>query len=89
MLTNHIKATHDDDRSWCGKPLGNEPHFKSVDAAVLNGLHYTEVDACWECTETIINHLERGTCNTPESPNELIKDIFKIRNTLAEVFKKP
>ena len=86
-MTNCIKASHDIDKSWCGKPLGNDPHFKSVDAAVLNGLHYTEVDACFDCTDAVIRNLERGTCNDQTETNALMKHIFEIRDTLKEAFK--
>lgn len=86
MPNNHIKATHETDKSWCGKSLGNDWHFKTVDSAVLNGLHYTNVDACWGCTNAIINYLQNGTCNEPGQINELMKDIFKIQDTLKEAF---
>lgn len=86
-MTNCIKANHDTDKSWCGRALGNEAHFKSVDAAVLNGLHYNDVDACWECTDAVIRNLERGTCNEPSETNELLKHIFGIKDTLKNAFE--
>ena len=60
-MTTHIK--YDDTLSWCGKPLDNNFHFSSVEAAVLNGAHNTNDKtprACRLCTNVIITYLNEG-----------------------------
>lgn len=60
---NHIKSAHNDTESYCGENLGNDFHFKTVDAAVLNGLHNNQssTKTCIKCTQIIIGYLTQGS----------------------------
>lgn len=60
-MTNHIKAIHDDNVSVCGDALGNDFYFKTVEAAILNGIHEPSKPACRHCTDVLIQNLVRGT----------------------------
>lgn len=55
-MVSHIKSIHDE-TSWCGETLGAEFHFKSVEQAVLNGIHESKHIACEKCTGLIIDCL--------------------------------
>lgn len=59
-MNNHIRSIHDEIKSWCGEILNSEFHFKSVEHAVLNGLHESKLTACDACTRAVIQCLERG-----------------------------
>lgn len=56
---NHIKNTNDDNRSWCGKPLTLEFHFKDAEQAALNGIHGSKT-ICPECVDYVIECLKRN-----------------------------
>lgn len=57
----HILAIHDPLKSWCGEVLApGDGCFKSVDAAVLNGLHFTETESCHNCINIIIETLRKA-----------------------------
>lgn len=62
-MCNHVKSVHDEQKSWCGETLGNDFYFKSVEHAVLNGLHEAKLATCKSCTDHIINCLMRGRQN--------------------------
>lgn len=66
-MTNHIKSIQYDGRSWCGKILGNDFHFKNVEAAVYNGKHGSKLPACPACTKLIIEVLTIGQYNNQEN----------------------
>ena len=60
---NHIKHIHEEEKSWCGQILeSTETHFKTLDQAVLNGLHFSQTVACGECIKRVIDalHLSAG-----------------------------
>ena len=60
-MINHIKAIHDPERSWCGQSVDDsETHFKTVDEATLNGLHFGETENCHECVNVIIENLKKA-----------------------------
>ena len=55
---SHIKSATDDDKSWCGEPLGTiEPYFKSIDQAAMNGMFPSNRKTCRECVETSVKSL--------------------------------
>jgi len=55
---NHVKAIHEDDKSWCGEILKpTETYFKTLDQAVLNGMHNNGTFACVECIHKIVARL--------------------------------
>lgn len=61
-MSNHIRSLKYEDQSWCGELLKiAEFHFKTVEQAVMNGLHPGKIVACIQCTKKIINCLGRGT----------------------------
>ena len=55
---NHVKAIHEDSKSWCGEMLKpSESYFKTVEQAVLNGMHNTGTFACTNCIQEIVSRL--------------------------------
>lgn len=58
---NHIRSIHDENKSFCGESLGAEFQFKTLEQTFLNGLHYTSIKACKECTAIVIDYLMIGT----------------------------
>lgn len=60
-MTSHIKSMHDDATAVCGAPLTNEFHFKSVDAAVLNGMHEKKPVTCLYCIDHVVKFLLAGS----------------------------
>ena len=68
---NHIKHIHEEEKSWCGQTLENtETHFKTLDQAVLNGLHFSQTVACGECIKRVIDalHLSAGRFEAYQKP---------------------
>ena len=57
---NHIKSIHDETKSWCGEILNSDFHFKSIEHAVLNGMHEATIATCVICTDEVIRCLMRG-----------------------------
>jgi hypothetical protein len=56
---NHIKTVDDETRSWCGKVLNIEFHFKDIEQAAVNSLHGTKT-VCGECLDKIIECLDKN-----------------------------
>lgn len=57
--TNHIKASHDEDKSWCGEFLSAGDHFfKDAEHAAINGDTAGRFNSCEKCVERIIKCLE-------------------------------
>ncbi len=55
---SHIKNTIDDDKSWCGEPLGIDFYFKDSEAAIQNG-RYGDRPMCDKCVNQIIEYLQK------------------------------
>ena len=67
-MANHIKSLHDETTGLCGATLGTEFAFKSVDAAVLNGIHEQKPMTCLACIMYVHRALLAGSVNNDEQP---------------------
>ena len=56
---NHIQATHDTGRSWCGETLAATSfYFKDAEHAAINGNILGRLLPCSHCTRKIIECLK-------------------------------
>jgi hypothetical protein len=56
-MTNHIKCTLTDDKSWCGALLDNSFGFKDTEAAVLSKRFKHGIPVCAECIKVVTDYL--------------------------------
>ena len=59
-MSAHIKSVNDETLAMCGELLTTDFHFKSVDAAVLNGLYEPAKAPCPACVIIIVNILAKN-----------------------------
>jgi hypothetical protein len=50
-------ADNVDKLSWCGRPVGQEFHFVSIDHAAVNAKKHGRLVACPDCVDAIVNVL--------------------------------
>jgi len=64
MTTNHIQATHDTFKSWCGETLSTTLfYFKDAEHAAINGHINGRLDPCPQCVEKLVQCLKYKTEN--------------------------
>lgn len=68
---NHIKSIAEEEKTWCGEPLGIDFYFKSLDATAMNGLFLESRFPCGMCLELAIQALlkNKGEQNEQRAKN--------------------
>lgn len=57
---NHVRATFDEGKSWCGESLASAIfYFKDAEHVALNGLMNGETVPCVECVKKITESLNK------------------------------
>lgn len=54
---NHIKATHEENKAWCGKTLTTDFYFKDAEHAAINGITQGRLIPCVDCVEMVMKYM--------------------------------